>query len=447
MKCDNCGAPKRMCACVENETASALSRTLTFKRASDARAVRQEFLIEGWWPIGCLLILVGQAGAGKSLLMACHIADITNGKTADGIARNVLVLGAEDDWESSWQPRLMAVGADLDRVRYDASFTTETDGGNQGAYIDPFTLATPENLSALAEAMVIEDVSVLVLDHLDVALPSGSRSKDYDDMGRALRPLNAWAREHGLSVIAGWHLGKGGGAIADKFIGSTAIRGSARVMWVMAENPDDGLRYVALEKGNGLNRDIPALSFAVVGTTIVFDGEEIETVVASGLSEGDHWGAGWQFVEELINRAANPVISAGDDGKPLRADAWLADVLADGEKMKRFVVAQAEVAGYSERTIENAAARLGVESVKRGRLASWRLPDTQPPPLECVGPLAEVADVAPTSATSATSATSVKSRTSASGPTHPAGGGRVYQHDVPTGTVINLADIEKRLDA
>src|SRR5215204_1851109 len=72
-----------------------------------------------WLPMGTLAGLAGREGVGKSTWCAHIIAQITNGKLLSdfhGTPHNVAVVTTEDDWEATVKPRLMAAGADVDRV-------------------------------------------------------------------------------------------------------------------------------------------------------------------------------------------------------------------------------------------------------------------------------------------------------------------------------------------
>lgn len=394
-----------------------------------------------------LVLLVGREGGGKSLYMAWLIARITTGKY--GKPRRVLILGAEDDWEEDWLPRLIAAGADLSQIGYDASYTTQDEAGD--AFLDPLHLGSTAVQDELALAMKEHGYDVLILDHLDIALPSGSKSKDYEDMGRALRRLHQWSKQNWFAVLAGWHMSKGTGPTQDKTIGSVAIRGSVRALWMLAPNSEDGLIYVALEKGNGLNLNRKALSFAVSGTVI--DGG-IETVVASGVTEAVHPGTGKEYVAQLIELASQPPKPTDAEGKKLSAEQWLEALLQDGPKMRRFVVGLAEQSGFSESSVEKAARRLKVTSQLLGKEAAWSLDGvkTSSVPGDTQG-VTDVTDERPTPATPVTSVTSVTG-SDVRNPLNTPAAEDVNGHksrrpltgtDVPSGTDVDLTLLEGRL--
>ena len=71
-------------------------------------------------PLCGITVFAGEKGLGKSILTNGHLpAKVTRGQL-DGELRgkpaDVLIITAEDSWEAVIKPRLMAAGADLDRV-------------------------------------------------------------------------------------------------------------------------------------------------------------------------------------------------------------------------------------------------------------------------------------------------------------------------------------------
>src|SRR5690242_10822264 len=69
--------------------------------------------------LGTLALIGGREGIGKSICAYTLGAMITRGKLAgvyEGTPRSVIVAASEDSWEHTIVPRLMAAGADLERV-------------------------------------------------------------------------------------------------------------------------------------------------------------------------------------------------------------------------------------------------------------------------------------------------------------------------------------------
>ena len=110
--------------------------------------------------LGTLALLGGREGIGKSILTYQLSADITRGQLPGvhhGTPRAVLICATEDSWSHTIVPRLMAAGADLDRV-YRIDVTTSE--GIAG------TLSLPADLGALEVAVTEVDAAAIVLDPL-----------------------------------------------------------------------------------------------------------------------------------------------------------------------------------------------------------------------------------------------------------------------------------------
>jgi len=102
-----------------------LPRQVQTIRLSSVRPAATKWIWYPWLPAGTLTILDGDPGLGKSTLTLDLAARLTRGatlpfeETGSGepeSAANVLLLSAEDDAARTIQPRLLAAGADLDRV-------------------------------------------------------------------------------------------------------------------------------------------------------------------------------------------------------------------------------------------------------------------------------------------------------------------------------------------
>src|SRR5581483_1190533 len=86
-------------------------------------------LREGRFPIGSLVIAAGRAGVGKSQFAAWMTARITTGTLPGqfwGLPRCAVYAATEDSWAMTIVPRLIAAGADLDKV-YRVAVTDDND--------------------------------------------------------------------------------------------------------------------------------------------------------------------------------------------------------------------------------------------------------------------------------------------------------------------------------
>ena len=115
---------------------------------------------QGRIPAGALCIAAGREGTGKSSFGIWLAARISRG-TLPGIfysqPRNVFYVAVEDSWAHTLVPRLIAAGADLSRIgRLDAI----EDEGRESV------LCLPTDLSLLEQAIIDEDVALVILDPL-----------------------------------------------------------------------------------------------------------------------------------------------------------------------------------------------------------------------------------------------------------------------------------------
>jgi hypothetical protein len=98
-------------------------RTLKVTKASDIQMTATRWLWEDgehcWIPQGHLVGYGGREGVGKSTWCAHIAAKVTRGELPGdsyGTPRGVIMVSTEDDWSATIKPRLVAAGADPERV-------------------------------------------------------------------------------------------------------------------------------------------------------------------------------------------------------------------------------------------------------------------------------------------------------------------------------------------
>jgi hypothetical protein len=98
----------------------AAARQVVLTPASVITPKRVQWLWKDRIPLPSLVVVAGEPGLGKSTFTNAHLAaHVTRGTLEGemhGHPRDVLIATAEDDWPSVVVPRLMAAGADLERV-------------------------------------------------------------------------------------------------------------------------------------------------------------------------------------------------------------------------------------------------------------------------------------------------------------------------------------------
>src|SRR5262249_42940420 len=94
---------------------------LVVKCAADIKPEKIDWLWEQRLPLGKCVLVAGEGGLGKSMLLAWIAAAVSRGKEwpcGEGRSRcgSVIILSAEDDPADTSVPRLIAAGANCSKV-------------------------------------------------------------------------------------------------------------------------------------------------------------------------------------------------------------------------------------------------------------------------------------------------------------------------------------------
>lgn len=220
-------------------------------RVSVFSAITREqvkWLWYGWLPAGKLTMLDGDPDVGKSTLSVEIAARVSTGATmpdgTEGIMpADVIMLAGEDDPEDTIVWRLLAAGADLDRVHY-VHCALDDEG--------ELPVTIPRDLPMLEELVLSQNAALVIIDVLDEYLDDRVDSHRNHSVRRVLQWVRALARRTGCAVLMLRHLRK---EASPKAIyrggGSIGIVGAARAGWAMAYHPDDeSVRVLAPVKMN-----------------------------------------------------------------------------------------------------------------------------------------------------------------------------------------------------
>ncbi|TDG02092.1 topoisomerase [Paraburkholderia guartelaensis] len=348
-------------------------------RAADVTPERVEWLWPGFLPLGKLSVLAGCAGVGKTTI-AMHFAAVVScaGSWPDGCAcrepGNVLIWSGEDDAADTLVPRLLAAGADLASVRF-IDGTVDADGRLQ-----PFDPAS--DIPRLAQRIAaLGGAHLLIIDPI-VSAVSGDAHKA-NDVRRNLQPLVDLAASYHCAVLGISHFSKGsrGNAPVERVIGSQAFGALARMVLVAAHD-DASERHVFARAKSNIAPDTGGFSYAL---------EQVDCVAyeASRIA----WG---EWLDGNARDLLGDVEQDGDDKTEFdEATVMLADLLADGPVMASRLAWDAQGAGYSWKTMQRAARKLGVEKRKVSMSGGWQWAlakgtcaegDTKNPGLSIVSP-------------------------------------------------------------
>ncbi len=190
------------------------------------RMLREEpapipWLAEPLLATGCLTLLAGREGQGKSMLALALAAAVGRGEKLAGLdclPASTLYVDAENG-EREAHRRVRGLGVRPQRLVY-----VEADG---------FSLR--KHLGELRALVAERRPGLLVLDSLRSLAP-GLDENDSAKVEEVLRPLATLAQRGGIAVLLLHHAGKQG---TDSYRGSTAIGAAVELGFTLSRHPED----------------------------------------------------------------------------------------------------------------------------------------------------------------------------------------------------------------
>ncbi|MCW1965158.1 AAA family ATPase [Polynucleobacter sp.] len=350
-------------------------------KASDLSPQPINWIWNGWVAGGKFHLLGGVAGTGKTTISLALASSISNGgRFPDGTrspSGNVVVWTGEDDISDTLTPRLMAMGANLDKVHFVQGVIGED--GEQ-----PFNPST--DMPILQQAISkVGDVKLLIIDPI-VSVVKGDSHKNAE-VRKDLAPLIQMAESMGFAIIGITHFSKGtsGREPIERITGSLAFGAVARVVLVASKSKsDDGedVRIFLRAKSN-IGADNGGFEYSLEQATTE-GGIETSRVL---------WG------EAIEGSARELLVDAEDDsdgGSMAECMQFLSSILSDGEMPAQEVKKDCIGAGHSISTMNRAKKKLGIEAKKigigRGSYWVWEMPkvfndykDSQPKNMRTFG--------------------------------------------------------------
>ena len=188
-----------------------------------------KWLWYAWLAAGKLHMLAGQPAAGKTGTAVFIAATISRGDSGgrwpDGTETppgNVVFWTCEDGLADTIIPRLIAAGANMERVFV---LTGTEENGHQRAF-NP-----AKDLERLMQRVAeIGNVSLIIIDPILQVV--GGDSHKNAEVRRALEPLVAFAEGHGIAILGITHVNKRskGKDLIDRITGSLAFTAVARIV-------------------------------------------------------------------------------------------------------------------------------------------------------------------------------------------------------------------------
>ena len=339
------------------------SSSLQIVNMSTIQAQAINWLWYGWLPLGKMTILAGAGGCGKTNLSLALIATITTGGDfPDGSkctnVGKVLIYSTEDDPADTLLPRLIANGADVNKVHIITG--RKNDKGKK----EPFD---PSKDFPMIEGEIKNGLNIKLLMIDPIVSAVGGDMNKANDVRKSLQPLVDLANEYKFAVLGITHFSKGsaGSTPADRIIGSQAFTALARMAWSAAKREDEGDCILVRAKSNNSILE-GGVRYQIESETVL---ENIETTktVWLGTIEGT--------AKELLGEA-----EGGENGNSTAVDMakeFLIDLLSSVESMpSKEVQSQAKDAGFSPASIRRAQEKLNIKPFKpQGeKVWFWSLP-------------------------------------------------------------------------
>jgi putative DNA primase/helicase len=339
---------------------------LTLIKGSELRPEPIRWLWNEWLARGKLHILAGSPGTGKTTIATALAATVTAaGRWPDGSrceAGNVVIWSGEDDPKDTLLPRLLAQGADPNRV----FFVGDVSSNGKKRPFDP----AKDFSELLAVTERIGGVRLLLVDPVVNAV-TGDGHKN-TDVRRALQPLVDLCTLLDVAALGITHFTKGtaGREPIERVTGSIAFGALARLVFVTAKTSNDGeqeTRLLARAKSN-IGPDGGGFYYEIRQREL----RDHPGVFASSVLWGD-------VVEGSARELLGEIETLDNGGRRSELDAateWLSELLSKGPMPTRDIKQHATDAGISWATIRRAQAALRIEPSKTdfGGGWEWALP-------------------------------------------------------------------------
>lgn len=331
--------------------------------ASAIKVKATEWLWHQRIPLGALTLLPGREGTGKSTFGAWLAARITRGELPgiyEGIPKSVFYVATEDDWARTIAPRLIAAGANMDRVFKIAIGLEGTDVLAE--------LSLPQHVELLRDGIRKHDVALCFFDPLMSAISSALDTHKDRETRMALEPMSAIAMETDSAVVGLSHFSKAITTDALNLVmASKAFTAVPRAVIGMARDDQaDEENTVVLSqiKSNLGPLDVPSLKFT-------FQPAAVET------EDGRAAHVGRLVMLGETDRSVSDILAGrGDEDDQATWNAacwWLYDYLRDGggEAPAANVTGSGKAAGHSKDSLKRASKTLAVEKSKTGYQGAW----------------------------------------------------------------------------
>jgi putative DNA primase/helicase len=327
--------------------------------------------------------IAGVQGDGKSQLVYALAAAVTKGSEWPGTEQKapkgkVILLNAEDTTEDVMIPRLLAAGADIDKV-YIVQAVVDKNGKRRKFNLQ----ADLVNLTKLADKL--GDVKLITFDPVSSYLGGDLDSHENTHLRDALDPITEMASRTGAAVISVTHFNKSAKGVTalNRVMGGAGFTAAPRAAFAVIRDAKNPLTRMMLSLKSNLAAEGAAygMCFTLSTKDVGADERNGNRIVAPHVVWGDK-----------TTMSADEALAANNEKLKTptalnEAKGFLTQMLAAGPKLAREVQAAAAKRDIAEATLRRAREALDVIAEKveqrdgRGPWM-WSLPDGAITPTE-----------------------------------------------------------------
>ena len=323
---------------------------LDLVRVSDITLEPINWLWPGRIAKGKISLIAGHPGLGKSQVTISIAATVSTGGLwpVDDVpakAGHVIFLSAEDDVADTIKPRLIASGADTERIQVIQSVR---DRNHPRMF--SFTADLDKLQKLKADLLIIDPISAYLGD-VD--------SHNNADIRAVLAPLAELASRQKMAVLCVSHLNKSQNVEAVcRVSGSMAFVAVARTAYAVSPDKEDKSRRLLLPLKNNIGKDNSGLAFRIEPRIVE---ERIETSVIEWETDPVE-----SSLDEHFAQTSSEKRTAVDDAKD-----FLEAALANGPVVSTSLLSEAQGEGHTKATIRRAKVELGIKSARTAMAGPW----------------------------------------------------------------------------
>lgn len=339
-----------------------VKKELDFVRGDKVKVEPIEWLWPNRIPRGMLSIFAGIGGVSKSTLSLYMAAQITQGRpfidesVTSRKPGDVIILSAEDIPGKIIIPRLIAMEANISRIFIiKGSKITLPDGTIGFVGID--------DLSKSGDLILLDDMikhcpnpQFVIVDPY-TAYMGQADSNDNIKVRGFLRPLSEMAADYNIAILGITHLNKNQDLAADfRILGSVGQQNAARMVWLIASDPDDfDRRYFVWLKGN-LAPKHHGLAYRLVNVNVPTSDGDITPQPACN------------FERDPVLLTASELLapqksSKGRPKKQTDASEWLESFLSEGPVDSKLIFEEGQYLNYSRSTLNRVKKSMGIMAI------------------------------------------------------------------------------------